>query len=376
MFRRHFWQGILWGFGASLVMITLLRLFGAASFNGVALHGQALVTSALLWAAAFLLLGFAEEFAYRGYSQATLLGGMGFWPAAVLLSAIFGAVHYFFKPMENWMDGLSVGLFELFWCFTLWRTGTLWFAIGFHAMSDYADMVLFAQPNTGNNGQSLTGHLLNVSYHGPDWLTGGLEERRPVPSSLLSSQFCSSRLRGRIQSTQPHRVQEIRSATTCAETSSSLPVLLVPVLALAASAFAQDGQDWSEPFPPFRVAGSLYYVGTKGLANYLVVTPQGNILINSDLEANVPMIKASIEKLGFKFKDTKILLISHAHWGSRRGKRDDQGMTGATYLVMHADESGPCIARRRGSKVWWHGARRVPNSRPYKRMHHVDDAGD
>lgn len=173
MFRRHFWQGILWGFGASLVMVILLRLFGAASLNGVALHGQALVTSALLWAAAFLLLGFAEEFAYRGYSQVTLSGGMGFWPAAVLLSAIFGAVHYFFKPMENWMDGLSVGLFGLFWCFTLWRTGSLWFAVGFHAMSDYADMVLFAQPNTGNNGQSLAGHLLNVSYHGPDWLTGG-----------------------------------------------------------------------------------------------------------------------------------------------------------------------------------------------------------
>ena len=71
------------------------------------------------------------------------------------------------------MDGLSVGLFGLFWCYTLWRTGTLWFAIGFHAMSDYADMVLFAQPNTGNHGQSLTGHLLNISYHGPEWLTGG-----------------------------------------------------------------------------------------------------------------------------------------------------------------------------------------------------------
>ena len=119
------------------------------------------------------LLGFAEEFAYRGYSQATLAEGMGFWRAAPFLSAIFGAVHYFFKPMENWMDGLSVGIFGLFWCFTLRRTGTLWFAIGFHAMSDYADMVLFAQPNTGNSGQSLTGHLLNVSYHGPEWLTGG-----------------------------------------------------------------------------------------------------------------------------------------------------------------------------------------------------------
>lgn len=173
MFRKHFWQGVLWGFAASLLMIVLLRLFGATSFEGLGLHGLTLVKFALLWAAAFLLLGFAEEFAYRGYSQATLTSGMGFWPAAVLLSAIFGAVHYFFKPMENWMDGLSVGLFGLFWCFTLRRTGTLWFAIGFHAMSDYSDMVLFAQPNTGNNGHNLTGHLLNVSYHGPEWLTGG-----------------------------------------------------------------------------------------------------------------------------------------------------------------------------------------------------------
>ena len=147
MFRKHFWQGTLWGFAASLLMMILLRLFGAASFEGVALHGSAFLHSAFLWAAAFLLLGLAEEFAYRGYSQAILTDGMGFWPAAVLLSAIFGAVHYFFKPMENWMDGLSVGLFGLFWCLTLRRTGSLLFAIGFHAMSDYADMVLFAQPN-------------------------------------------------------------------------------------------------------------------------------------------------------------------------------------------------------------------------------------
>ena len=173
MFRKHFWQGALWGLGASLLMIILLRLSDAVSFEGVALHGQAFVESALLWGAAFLLLGFAEEFVYRGYSQATLAEGMGFWQAAFLLSVIFGAVHYFFKPMENWMDGLSVGLFGLFWCFTLRRTGTIWFAVGFHATSDYADMVLFAQPNTGNNGQNLTGHLFNVSYHGPEWLTGG-----------------------------------------------------------------------------------------------------------------------------------------------------------------------------------------------------------
>jgi len=172
-FSRHFWAGLVWGLSASVVMTVLLSILGAANVEGLALHGRELLSSAFLWGLAFLLLGFAEEFAYRGYSQATLAQGMGFWPAAILLSTIFGATHYFFKPMENWMDALSVGLFGLFWSFTLWRTGTLWFAIGFHAMSDYADMVIFAQPNTGNRGQSLTGHLLNVTYRGPDWLTGG-----------------------------------------------------------------------------------------------------------------------------------------------------------------------------------------------------------
>src|ERR1700677_2777659 len=73
------------------------------------------------------------------------------------------------------------------------------------------------------------------------------------------------------------------------------------------------------PFPPFRIAGNLYYVGTDDLASYLIVTSKGNILINSDLEANVPMLKTSIEKLGFKWSDTKILLISHAHFDHAAG---------------------------------------------------------
>jgi uncharacterized protein len=170
---RNFCAGLAWGLGASVIMIVVLAAAGAAKLEGLALHGGDLVRSAGWWGLAFLLLGFAEEFAYRGYAQSALASGMGFWPAAILLSAMFGATHYFAKPMENWMDAVSVGIFGLFWCFTLWRTGTLWFAIGFHAMSDYADMVLFAQPNTGNHGQSLSGHLLQVSYQGPEWLTGG-----------------------------------------------------------------------------------------------------------------------------------------------------------------------------------------------------------
>jgi metallo-beta-lactamase class B len=100
---------------------------------------------------------------------------------------------------------------------------------------------------------------------------------------------------------------------------------------------AQGSPDWTEPFPSFCIAGNLYYVGSKGLANYLITTTQGNILINSDLEANVPMIKASIEKLGFKFSDTKILLISHAHWDHDAGSAMIKEMTGASYMVMDSD---------------------------------------
>ena len=115
--------------------------------------------------------------------------------------------------------------------------------------------------------------------------------------------------------------------------------LLVFVLATAGSLFAQANPDWTEPFPPFRIAGNLYYVGSKGLASYLLTTPKGNILINSDLEANVPMISASIEKLGFHFADTKILLISHAHWDHDAGSAMIMKMTGAKYMVMDADVS-------------------------------------
>src|SRR6201984_3285922 len=102
-------------------------------------------------------------------------------------------------------------------------------------------------------------------------------------------------------------------------------------------ALAQSNLDWTESFPPFRIAGNLYYVGSKGLASYLITTAQGNILINSDLEANVPMIEASIDKLGFKFKETRILLISHAHWDHDAGSALIKQMTGAEYMVTDAD---------------------------------------
>src|SRR5687767_13379131 len=110
--------------------------------------------------------------------------------------------------------------------------------------------------------------------------------------------------------------------------------------------------DWTEPFPAFRIAGNLYYVGSRGLASYLVTTPEGHILINSNLEASVPMLRASVEKLGFKFTDVKILLISHAHWDHNAGSALIKAQTGAKYMVM-AEDAG---AVESGGKTDFHYA--------------------
>ncbi len=96
---------------------------------------------------------------------------------------------------------------------------------------------------------------------------------------------------------------------------------------------------WTNPFPPFRIAGNLYYVGSEDLASYLIVTPQGDILINSSLESSVPLIRKSVETLGFKFSDIKILLISHAHYDHCAGSARIKQLTGARYYVMDADVS-------------------------------------
>lgn len=113
-------------------------------------------------------------------------------------------------------------------------------------------------------------------------------------------------------------------------------VLMLAMAAFTVPSRAQEA-DWTTPFPPYRIAGNLYYVGSKDLASYLIVTPQGDILINSSLTSSVPLIKKSVEKLGFKFSDVKILLISHAHWDHAAGSAEVKRLTGAKYMVMDAD---------------------------------------
>ncbi|MEP6715449.1 MAG: subclass B3 metallo-beta-lactamase [Terriglobia bacterium] len=115
--------------------------------------------------------------------------------------------------------------------------------------------------------------------------------------------------------------------------------ILPSVLALISTTtlFAQQDPAWTEPFAAYKVIGNIYFVGSKGLASYLITTPEGNILINSSLESSPKLIQASIEKLGFKYSDTKILLISHAHWDHDAGSAAVKAATGAKYMVMEQD---------------------------------------
>jgi len=108
-------------------------------------------------------------------------------------------------------------------------------------------------------------------------------------------------------------------------------------LLFAASLFAQSNPAWTNSFPPHRVIGNIYYVGSEDLASYLITTPQGHILINSNLETSVPQIRQNVEKLGFRFSDIKILLISHAHVDHCAGSALIKQLTGAKYMVMDAD---------------------------------------
>src|SRR6202163_884551 len=96
-------------------------------------------------------------------------------------------------------------------------------------------------------------------------------------------------------------------------------------------------EDQDTAFPPHKIIGNLYYVGTRSLGSYLIVTPQGNILINSDYERTVPVIKGSVEKLGCKFTDIKILLGSHAHGDHMEGDPLALELSGAQAYAMAED---------------------------------------
>src|SRR5262245_27875643 len=116
------------------------------------------------------------------------------------------------------------------------------------------------------------------------------------------------------------------------------PRMLLTTLALAVAAAGQGPAEWHEPFPAHKVVGNVYYVGSKDLATYLITTPEGHVLINSGFDRTVPLIQRSVESLGFKMTDVKVLLASHAHSDHVAGHARLQKLTGAKVYVMRGDD--------------------------------------
>jgi len=168
-FGRKFWLGMLLGLVEISVLIGLISAFGGYSFGSLALSSKGILGWGLLHIAIFTAVGFFEEFLFRGYTQFTLADGIGFWPAAIILSLGFGALHLG-NPGEGPVGAASVALVGLFFAFTLRRTGNLWYAVGLHASFDWGETYLFSVPNSGT---FMEGHLSNSILHGAKWLTGG-----------------------------------------------------------------------------------------------------------------------------------------------------------------------------------------------------------
>ncbi len=168
-FGKSFWVGMLWGIVAITALVVAIGGVGDFSLGRLALHGGRILKFAVFWGVFFLAVGLFEEFLLRGYTQFALTQGIGFWPAALLLSCSFAALH-FWNPGETWIGLIAVAVIGLFFCLTLRRTGNLWFAVGFHASWDWGESYLYSVPDSGG---MVTGHLLRSAFHGSRWITGG-----------------------------------------------------------------------------------------------------------------------------------------------------------------------------------------------------------
>jgi membrane protease YdiL (CAAX protease family) len=168
-FGKLFCQGVLFGLVEISTVLGTVASLGGYRFGQLAIHGSDLWRWAIFWGAFFLVVGFYEEFAFRGYVQFTMGQGVGFWSAAIVLSVIFGVMHAT-NPGESLVGVAGVVVSGLFWCLTLRRTGSLWFAVGMHASFDFAETFLYSVPDSG---MIFPGHLSNATLQGPAWLTGG-----------------------------------------------------------------------------------------------------------------------------------------------------------------------------------------------------------
>ena len=168
-FGKFFWKGMLAALLVVLFVGGAMIFSGALVLHGLALHGCDLARLTLFWFVANILLGVAEEYTFRGYALQTLWRGAGFWPAALITTAIFAGDHLE-KPGENAMDIGTIFFLGLVLCLSIRKTGSLWWAVGWHAGFDFGQLFLIG---TSNGGQTPIGRLFNVTFPGPAWLNGG-----------------------------------------------------------------------------------------------------------------------------------------------------------------------------------------------------------
>ena len=166
---KQFWQGIALGFATITAVVAAMRLAGALSFADGNLHGAEIGTYSLRYLVVFALGAAFEEYFCRGYLLFTLTTGIGFWPAAVLSSILFGVLHTA-NPGETAFGCVSTGVFGFLFCVILRRTGNLWMPIGFHAAYNWGEAFFYG---TTDSGIQFPNRILTATATGPDWLTGG-----------------------------------------------------------------------------------------------------------------------------------------------------------------------------------------------------------
>jgi membrane protease YdiL (CAAX protease family) len=170
-FSARTWEGALVGVVMAGAVAVGMYLLGGMQIRGLETTGSALALSALAWLGSNICVGLAEEFLYRSYLLQTLWKSIGFWPGAIIIALGFTADHYFFKTGENIWDVITLMSLSLMVSYSVVRTGTLWFAVGFHIAFDYMQLFVIGTPN---GAQVPQGRLLDVSFNGPSWLTGGV----------------------------------------------------------------------------------------------------------------------------------------------------------------------------------------------------------
>jgi membrane protease YdiL (CAAX protease family) len=203
-FVGRFLEGLLWGFALMAGMLLVLRATGNFYFGSVGLAPKEIPAFAALWAVVFVMVGVAEGFAFSGYALFTLTRGLGFWPAAALLAFLFGGIHLAVNAKENWLGSVNLVIVGLLLAFTLQRTGNLWFAIGIHAAWDWAQSFLFGVPDSGI---TVAGHLLNPSFHGSKWMTGGTAGPEGSVVTLLGYVFVFALINFRFPEARSKREQ-------------------------------------------------------------------------------------------------------------------------------------------------------------------------